>query len=260
MSAARAVVYNGRTMSDTSDTSNLNGKVALVTGASRGIGAAVLNTLADSGATVVGTATSAAGLEGINTRGSGLVYNAKDSGAAAQLAQEVEAQHGGVDILVLNAAINADGLLMRMKAEDWQEVLNINLSAGVMLSQALLRGMLKKRWGRIIFISSVVASIGNPGQTNYCAAKAGVEGYCRALAREVAARGITVNAVAPGFIQTDMSEKLPDAVKEHFVKNIPAGSAGQPQDVANAVRYLAGAGAGYVTGQVLHVNGGLYMG
>lgn len=243
----------------------LENKTALVTGASRGIGAAILSALADAGANVIGTATGEAGVTAINGVGSGLRYDAGEDGAATRLleaaneAAAAKTQGEGVDILVLNAAINADGLLMRMKEEDWQKVINTNLNAAFQLSQAAMRGMMKKKWGRVIFISSVVASVGNPGQANYCAAKAGVEGYCRAMAHEVASRGITVNAVAPGFIQTDMTDKLPEAVKTQFMTRIPMKRMGMPQDVAAAVRYLAGDAAAYVTGQVLHVNGGLHM-
>lgn len=246
----------------------LTEKTALITGASRGIGAAIFRALAEAGACVVGTATSAEGVEAINRSvaetgagaGGGLCYNAGDGEQAGVLLKSAEEHYGAVDILVVNAAINADGLLLRMKPNNWQAVIDTNLTAAFLLSQAAVQGMMKKRWGRIVFISSVVASLGNAGQVNYCAAKAGLEGYCRAMAREVASRGITVNAVAPGFIETDMTSRLPAAVREKFTDNIPLGYAGQPADVAAAVCYLAGVQSGYVTGQVLHVNGGLYMG
>lgn len=240
-------------------------KTALVTGASRGIGAAIFAALGQAGYHAIGTATQEAGVQAIEKAGSkhggrGMLYNAADETQAASFAEKVCAANSGVDVLVLNAAINADTLLMRMKRESWDGVMTVNLTAAFLLSQAAIRAMVKKRWGRVIFISSVVASLGNPGQANYCAAKAGIEGYCRAVAREVAGRGITVNAVAPGFIETDMTNNLPEAARKHFMDNIPAGRAGQPQDVANAVLYLASDGAEYITGQVLHVNGGLYMG
>ena len=245
---------------------NSSSKTALVTGASRGIGAATLAALGQAGYRVIGTATSAAGVAAIEQAsadygGVGVLYNASEREQATALATSaaVEAS-AGVDVLVINAGITADSLLLRMKEEDWTKVLEVNLTSVFLLSQAMIRAMMKKRWGRIIIISSVVASTGNAGQANYCAAKAGLEGYCRALAREVASRNITVNAVAPGFIQTDMTEQLPAAIKEHLIANTPLGRMGSPQDVAAAVLYLASAGADYVTGQVLHVNGGMYMG
>ena len=245
---------------------NSSSKTALVTGASRGIGAATLAALGQAGYRVIGTATSAAGVAAIEQAsadygGVGVLYNASEREQATALATSaaVEAS-AGVDVLVINAGITADALLLRMKEDDWARVLEVNLTSVFLLSQAMIRAMMKKRWGRIIIISSVVASTGNAGQANYCAAKAGLEGYCRALAREVASRNITVNAVAPGFIQTDMTEQLPAAIKEHLIANTPLGRMGSPQDVAAAVLYLASAGADYVTGQVLHVNGGMYMG
>ncbi len=245
---------------------NSSSKTALVTGASRGIGAATLAALGQAGYRVIGTATSAAGVAAIEQAsadygGVGVLYNASEREQATALATSaaVEAS-AGVDVLVINAGITADSLLLRMKEDDWTKVLEVNLTSVFLLSQAMIRAMMKKRWGRIIIISSVVASTGNAGQANYCAAKAGLEGYCRALAREVASRNITVNAVAPGFIQTDMTEQLPAAIKEHLIANTPLGRMGSPQDVAAAVLYLASAGADYVTGQVLHVNGGMYMG
>lgn len=245
------------------DANDANVKTALVTGASRGIGAAIFAALAAEGGRVFGTATGEAGLAAINAAGgagAGLLYDARDAEAGGRLVEEVTATAGGVDVLVVNAAVNADGLLMRMKGEDWARVIETNLTGAFLLSQAALRGMVKRRWGRIVFVTSVVASVGNAGQANYCAAKAGVEGYCRAAAREVAGRGITVNAVAPGFIETDMTAKLPAAVKEYFMKNIPVGRVGQPRDVAAAVAFLASEAAAYVTGQTLHVNGGMYCG
>ena len=212
----------------------LTEKTALITGASRGIGASIFSSLAAAGACTVGTATSEAGVEKINAAakeagvtGGGVCYDAGADEHEA-LVKTVQEQYGGVDILVVNAAVNADGLLLRMKQESWQKVIDINLSAAFLLSQAAMRGMIKKQWGRIIFISSVVAAVGNVGQANYCAAKAGIEGYCRALAREVASRGITVNAVAPGFIATDMTAQLSEEIRAKFTETIPLRRAGQP--------------------------------
>lgn len=239
----------------------LSGKTALVTGASRGIGAAICAAYLAEGARVVGTATGDAGVARINNAGGeGLLYDAADKKQTSALAAKINVDYGGVDIAVINAAVNADGLLLRMKDEDWERVLEVNLSAAFRLTRELMRAMLKKRYGRIIFLSSVVASIGNAGQANYCAAKAGVEGYCRALARETATRNVTANAIAPGFIETDMTAKLPPAARESFLQIIPAKRAGKAEEVAAAAVFLASDAASYITGQTLHVNGGLYMG
>ena len=240
---------------------DLNGKTALVTGASRGIGAAVLSALTTAGAHVVGTAVSDVGVAKIREKGGvGVLYDATAAGAAEALAAQLISDYKSVDIVVANAAINQDGILVRMKSESWAQVLDANLTSIFLLTKGLLRPMMKKGGGRIIAVSSVVASIGNFGQANYCAAKAGLEGYCRAMAKEVATRNITVNAVAPGFIGTDMTEKLPQEVKDKFISAIPAGRVGTAAEVANAVEFLASDAAAYITGQVLHVNGGLYMG
>ncbi|GAB4176670.1 MAG: 3-oxoacyl-ACP reductase FabG [Wenzhouxiangellaceae bacterium] len=240
----------------------LEGKVALVTGASRGIGAAVAEHLAAHGATVFGTATSQAGAERISERlgqGRGLVL---DLGHPEQIPEVVGAVTEGAGaplILVNNAAITRDQLLMRMSDEDWEAVIGTNLTGAMRMSRACLRGMLKAREGRIISISSVVGWIGNPGQSNYSAAKAGLAGFSRALAQEIAARGITVNVVAPGFIDTDMTRALSDAQREALAERIPLGRLGEPADVAAAVAWLAGPSAAWITGQTLHVNGGMYM-
>jgi len=238
--------------------------VALVTGATRGIGAAIAAALAAAGARVVGTATSAAGAARIDAAlgagGRGVTYDASAAGGVEGLLADLEAHEGLPTILVNNAGIARDGLILRMKNEDWAQTLEINLSAVFRLSKAGLKRMLKERRGRIINISSVVGSIGNAGQVNYAAAKAGLEGFTRALAREVASRGITVNAVAPGFIDTDMTATLSEAQRTGYCAQIPLARFGSAEDVAAAVLYLAGPGGAYVTGQTLHVNGGMYMG
>jgi 3-oxoacyl-[acyl-carrier protein] reductase len=229
----------------------LNGKIALVTGASRGIGRAIAEELARQGAKVVGTATTEEGAKKINGR----VLNVRDPAQCDALIKEI----GDVAILVNNAGITRDNLALRLKDEDWDDVLDTNLRAVFRLSRAVMRGMMKARWGRIINITSVVGAAGNPGQANYAAAKAGVVGMTKSLARELGSRNITVNCVAPGFVDTDMTRALPDEQKKALLQAIPLGRLGTPQDVAAAVAYLASPGGDYVTGAVLHVNGGMYM-
>jgi 3-oxoacyl-[acyl-carrier protein] reductase len=245
---------------------SLQGKVALVTGASRGIGQAIALELGRQGAVVVGTATSAAGAERIaetlksnGLQGGGLVLDvSNDESVAAALAQ-VQEQHGQLAILVNNAGITRDNLMLRMKDDEWFDVINTNLNSLYRLSKAVLRGMTKARWGRIINVGSVVGAMGNAGQSNYAAAKAGVEGFSRALAREVGSRNITVNTVAPGFIDTDMTRELPDAQREALLTQIPLARLGQAEEIAKVVGFLASDGAAYVTGATIPVNGGMYM-
>jgi 3-oxoacyl-[acyl-carrier protein] reductase len=240
-------------------------QVALVTGASRGIGAAIARQLAQDGFTVVGTATSDEGAAKISqslaafagSRGARLDVN--DAAAAEALIDAILREHGGLHVLVNNAGITRDQLAMRMKDEDWDAVLDTNLKAVFRMSRAVIRPMMKQRHGRIIHITSVVGASGNPGQANYAAAKAGVAGMTRALARELGSRGITVNCVAPGFIETDMTAGLPPEQQKALLQQIALGHLGKPEDIAHAVAYLASARAGYVTGQQLHVNGGMYM-
>lgn len=245
---------------------SFEGKVALVTGASRGIGAAIADLLGAQGATVIGTATSDSGAAAISARfaekgvaGKGLALNVNDADAVDAAVKEISAEFGAPTILVNNAGITRDNLMMRMKDDEWNDVISTNLTAVFRVSKACLRGMTKARWGRIINISSVVGSMGNAGQTNYSATKAGVEGFTRSLAREIGARGITVNAVAPGFIDTDMTKELPEAQREALQTQIPAARLGQPEEIAAAVAFLASDAAGYITGDTLHVNGGMYM-
>jgi 3-oxoacyl-[acyl-carrier protein] reductase len=246
---------------------NLAGKVAFVTGASRGIGWAIAMELASRGATVVGTALDEASAAEITKAlnevregaGKGIVLDVRDSEGCRAAIDAVQKEYGALHILVNNAGITQDQLAMRMKDEDWANVLSINLTAVAALSRMVLRGMVRAKEGRIISISSVVGSIGNPGQTNYAAAKAGVEGMSRALAREVGSRNITVNCVAPGFIDTNMTRVLPDEVKENLVRQIPLARLGSPEDIAAAVAFLASPQAAYITGSVLHVNGGMFM-
>lgn len=245
---------------------SLEGKVALVTGATRGIGRAIALSLGEQGATVIGTATSENGaatitgyLQEANINGKGIVLNVTDSDAIEAAVSSVEAEFGAPDILVNNAGITRDNLLMRMKDEEWNDIIDTNLTPIFKLSKRCLRAMTKARWGRIITITSVVGAMGNAGQTNYAAAKAGVIGFSKSLAREVGARGITVNTVAPGFIDTDMTSSLPEAHKTALLEQVPAKRLGEPEEIAAAVSYLASPNAGYVTGETLHVNGGMYM-
>ncbi len=240
--------------------SMLDGKVALVTGASRGIGRAIAAELAKQGAKVVGTATSETGSRGIAASGLiGRVLNVRDPAQCDAVVESVQKEFGDILVLVNNAAVTRDNLALRMKDADWDEVIETDLRAVFRLSRAVMRGMMKARWGRIINITSVVGAAGNPGQANYAAAKAGVVGMTKSLARELGSRNITVNCVAPGFIDTDMTRALPEASRAALLAQIPLGRLGEAQDVAAAVAYLASPGGGYVTGAVLHVNGGMYM-
>jgi len=245
---------------------SIQDKVALVTGASRGIGAAIADKLGQEGAIVIGTATSDAGAEKISARfaeqgikGAGKVLNVTDADSVATLLKDIQGEFGAPAILVNNAGITKDNLLMRMSDDEWFDVINTNLSAIYRLSKACLRGMMKARWGRIINISSVVGSMGNPGQSNYAATKAGVAGFARSLAKEVGSRGITVNTVAPGFIDTDMTKVLTDEQKDLMLSQIPLARLGQPEEIAAVVSFLAGESGGYITGDTIHVNGGMYM-
>ncbi len=245
----------------------LEGEVALVTGASRGIGSAIALELGRLGATLVGTATSAAGAEAIGTalteagvQGSGLELDVADPASVDACVSEVTSRHGTPTILVNNAGITRDNLLMRMKDEEWASIIDTNLSSVYRMSKACLRGMMKARKGRIVNIASVVGAMGNAGQTNYAAAKAGMVGFARSLAREIGARGITVNTVAPGFIDTDMTRALDDTQRDALLAQIPLNRLGQPQDIAATVAFLCSPAAAYITGQTLHVNGGMYMG
>ncbi|RTR39645.1 3-oxoacyl-ACP reductase FabG [Shewanella canadensis] len=242
---------------------DLTGKVALVTGASRGIGRAVAETLVAAGATVVGTATSERGAaaiqEYLGDKGLGLVLNVTDSQSVTDLFAQIKEKSGDVSILVNNAGITRDNLLMRMKEDEWSDIIDTNLTSLFRTSKAVMRPMMKKRHGRIINIGSVVGSMGNPGQTNYCAAKAGLIGFTKSLAREVASRQITVNAIAPGFIQTDMTDDLTEEQQQGILSQVPMERLGQAQEIANAVVFLASDSAAYITGETLHVNGGMYM-
>lgn len=245
---------------------SLEGQVALVTGASRGIGRAIALELGAMGATVIGTATSeagaadiSAGLSEAGVQGSGRMLNVTDAAACEALIAAVEKEFGTVAILVNNAGITRDNLAMRMKDDEWSDVISTNLDAVYRMSKLVMRGMMKARSGRIINITSVVGSAGNPGQANYAAAKAGVAGMSRALARELGSRGITVNCVAPGFIDTDMTKALPESAREGLLGQIALGRLGAPQEIAAAVGFLASPAASYVTGTTLHVNGGMYM-
>ncbi len=245
----------------------LRGEVALVTGASRGIGRAILERLAQAGATVVGTATSDAGAQAITQRlqelgagGCGLMVNVRDRAGCDALVEQVTARFGKLSILVNNAGITADTLAMRMRDEDWDAVIDTNLTAAFRLARACVRGMMKGKWGRVVNISSVVGSSGNAGQANYAAAKAGLEGMTRALARELGGRNITVNCVAPGFIDTDMTRALTQQQQQALLGQIPLGRLGHASEVAAAVLFLVSAAGAYITGTTLHVNGGMYMG
>jgi 3-oxoacyl-[acyl-carrier protein] reductase len=243
---------------------SLQGEIALVTGASRGIGAAIADELAAMGATVVGTATSAAGAAAIGERlaahgGHGRKLDVTDGTAVEALVDTVGKELGAVSILVNNAGITRDQLLMRMKDDDWQAILDTNLSSVYRTSKAVMRGMMKARKGRIISIASVIGLTGNPGQSNYAAAKAGIIAFSKSLAREIGTRGITVNVVAPGFIDTDMTRALPEASKEALLGQIALGRLGEADDIAKAVGFLASPAAAYITGETLHVNGGMYM-
>ena len=243
----------------------LNEKLVLVTGASRGIGQAIALTLGKSGATVIGTATSEEGANKIskiftenNILGKGMRLNVTDNEQISELLKSITAEYGSVDILVNNAGITRDNILVRMKEDEWDDIINTNLSSVYRMSKAVLRGMIKKRSGRIISITSVVGAMGNAGQSNYAAAKAGIMGFTKSLAREVGVRGITVNAIAPGFIQTDMTDKLPEDQKVALASQIPMARLGTVDEIAHAVLFLAGDGGSYITAQTLHINGGLY--
>ncbi|WP_416778679.1 3-oxoacyl-ACP reductase FabG [Xenorhabdus budapestensis] len=240
-----------------------DGKIALVTGASRGIGRAIAELLAERGARVIGTATSEKGAEAISAylgnKGKGFVLNVTDSASIEQALSNIRAEFGEIDILVNNAGITRDNLLMRMKDDEWQDIVNTNLSSIFRLSKAVMRSMMKKRYGRIISIGSVVGTMGNAGQANYAAAKAGVIGFSKSLAREVASRGITVNVIAPGFIETDMTRALTDDQRAGILSQVPANRLGDAKEIASAVAFLASDEAAYITGETLHVNGGMYM-
>ncbi|OCR24784.1 3-ketoacyl-ACP reductase [Pseudomonas syringae] len=245
---------------------SLQGKVALVTGASRGIGQAIALELGRNGAVVVGTATSESGAERISAtfkergiEGFGLMLNVTDSESVSATLALIQERVGAPLILVNNAGITRDNLMMRMKDDEWHDVVDTNLNSLFRLSKGVLRGMTKARWGRIISIGSVVGAMGNAGQVNYAAAKAGLEGFSRALAREVGSRAVTVNSVAPGFIDTDMTRELPEAQRESLISQIPLGRLGQAEEIAHVVAFLASEGAGYVTGATIPVNGGMYM-
>ena len=241
-------------------------KVVLVTGASRGIGAAIADTLGESGYTVIGTATTTSGADSISQRfadkailGAGMPLNVTDPDSISALLQSIVENFGAPTVLVNNAGITKDNILMRMKEDEWLDVINNNLNAVFRLSKACVRPMTKARWGRIVNISSVVGSMGNGGQSNYSATKAGVEGFSRALAKELGSRSITVNTVAPGFIDTDMTKDLPEANKEVLLGQIPLARLGAPEEIASVVKFLVSDAAGYITGETIHVNGGMYM-
>ena len=245
---------------------NLDNKIALVTGASRGIGAAIALEFGKQGATVIGTATTASGAENIsaalkaaNISGMGMALDVNDAAQIEAVLTEISSKFGDISILVNNAGITKDTLLMRMKAEDWDSVISTNLTSVYRMSQAVLRPMMKARTGRIISISSVVGHMGNAGQTNYAAAKAGMAGFTKSLAAEVGSRNITVNCVAPGFIETDMTAELPEAIKTKMLERVPLGRLGNVNEIAATVAFLASPLSAYITGQTIHVNGGMYM-
>jgi len=244
---------------------DLSGKVALITGASRGIGQAISLILGKNGATVIGTATSESGADAISKTfqengisGKGLALNVTENDQIEKLMGSISDEFGSVDILVNNAGITRDNLLMRMKDDEWNDIMNTNLASVYKMSKAVLRGMMKKKSGRIISIASVVGAMGNAGQTNYSAAKAGIIGFTKSLAREVGPRGITVNAIAPGFIKTDMTDALPEEQKEFLANQIPLGRLGTVEEIAESVLFLSGESGAYITAQTLHVNGGMY--
>ena len=243
----------------------LNGKLVLVTGASRGIGQAIALTLGQAGATVIGTATTDEGANKISKTfsdnsilGKGMKLNVTDNDQISILLKAITDEFGSVDILINNAGITRDNILVRMKEEEWNDVINTNLSSVYKMSKVVLRGMIKKRSGRIISITSVVGAMGNAGQSNYAATKAGIIGFTKSLAREVGVRGITVNAIAPGFIETDMTDRLPEDQKENLARQIPMGRLGTVNEIAQVALFLSGEGSSYITAQTLHVNGGMY--
>lgn len=245
----------------------MSDKVALVTGASRGIGKAIARQLGQQGFIVIGTATTDSGAENISAylkedslQGQGMALNVTDPDSMVAVLKAIVDNYGAPSVLVNNAGITKDNLMMRMKDEEWGDVVDTNLNAIFRLSKACIRGMMKARWGRIINISSVVGSMGNMGQANYAATKAGVEGFSRSLAKELGSRNITVNSVAPGFIDTDMTKGLPDENKALMLKQIPLGRLGEPEEIAGLVGFLAGDAGAYITGETIHVNGGMYMG
>ncbi|WP_073581690.1 3-oxoacyl-ACP reductase FabG [Vibrio quintilis] len=242
---------------------NLEGKITLVTGASRGIGRAIAELLAERGAIVIGTATSQSGADAIShylgDKGKGFVLNVTDPDSVNSVLKSINDEFGVIDVLVNNAGITRDNLLMRMKDEEWLDIMDTNLTSVFRLSKAVLRGMMKKRCGRIINIGSVVGSTGNAGQSNYSAAKSGVIGFSKSMAREVASRGITVNTVAPGFIETDMTKAMNEEQRAVTLAQVPTGRLGSPEEIASAVAFLASSEAAYITGETLHVNGGMCM-
>ncbi len=249
-----------------SNTTDLSGQVALVTGASRGIGRAIALALAEAGAKVIGTATTATGAADISSAlqeqgfdGYGLELDVCDADAINTLVKQIESEHGGISILVNNAGITRDNLMLRMKDDEWDAVIDTNLKGVYRMSKSVIRGMMKARYGRIVNIGSVVGSTGNPGQANYAAAKAGLLGLTRSMARELGSRNITVNAVAPGFIATDMTHALPEATREGLLGQIALGKLGVPEDIAAAVLFLVSDAANYISGETLHVNGGMHM-
>jgi len=246
---------------------SIGNEIALVTGASRGIGKAIAATLGSKGATVIGTATSEGGAQGITdnfagsgVKGVGKVLNVTSHDSIETLMKSIQEEYGAPTILINNAGITRDNLLMRMKDDEWEDVIETNLTSAFRMSKACLRGMMKAKHGRIVTITSVIGATGNPGQANYAATKAGVIGFTKSLAREIGSRGITVNAVAPGFIDTDMTRELPEAQQQALLEQIPLGRLGGVEDIANAVAFLASEDAAYITGETLHVNGGMYMG